>query len=381
MYEGSASHVADNFGWYEAIQNNWEKRYLDETQPVPVTHVKDSGRWENEWMRSTVRQSQDTKGGTVMIKQNACACALGVGVLFLVTMTAAPSFALDPNLDLTTGCPQGLPPLSSGTGCYIAGTYTDAFGNNFRIDNASSSNPARIEFVEGTINKLILTGVTMVALANVTNATLTFKRPFTSSASFMNTSAVGFSARNNFSGGFNLLFPNQTARTATATAFAELCSVSVGGTGDTPSCISPGGNGTALTVPPLSGSIAANKTFGTFAPTPNQQDYLLTLGSDSKPLLRGQIVVSSLKNGEKASNLSQTILIGPTAALPPFDSTACNSDDDIGKIIRGGAGDGSQDTICVKLQDGSFQQMSGADALTLVGTPQCPVSPGEAHRP
>jgi hypothetical protein len=97
--------------------------------------------------------------------------------------------------------------------------------------------------------------------------------------------------------------------------------------------------------------------------------------------LRGQIVVSSLKNGEKASNLSQTILIGPTAGLPPFDTAACNSDDDIGKIIRGGAGDGSQDTICVKLEDTSFQQMSGADALTLVGTPTGSVDPNAAHRP
>lgn len=307
-------------------------------------------------------------------------CGLGVGVLIFVLAIffPTPSQALDPNLDLTGGCPQGLPAITGG--CLIAGTYQDANGNDFRIANASSSNPARIQFVEGTINKLILTGVTIVALENVTNATLTFKRPFTSVASFMNTSAAGFSARNNFSGGFNLLFPNQTARTATATAFAELCSVSVGGTGDTPSCITSDGN--ALTPgPALSGSITANKTSGTFGPQPNQQDYALTSGSDSKPLLRGQIVVSSLKNGEKASNLSQTILIGPTAGLPPFDTAACNSDDDIGKIIRGGAGDGSQDTICVKLEDTSFQQMSGADALTLVGTPTGSVDPNAAHRP
>ena len=309
-----------------------------------------------------------------MSKQRTYVSGLGIIALILGLVIVTPAYALDPNLDLTgPGCPQGLPSITDG--CLIAGTYTDANGNDFKINNASSSNPARIQWVEGPINKLILTGVTMVALENVTNATLTFKRKFTSAATFLDTTAVGISVRNSLSGGFNLLYPNQTARTNTATAFVELCMVD-DAADTTPGCTPPE-NGTAL-APALVGSITANKTFGSYAPSPDQDDFPF-LAFDSKPLLRGQIVISSLRNTEKASNLSQTILAGATASLPPFDSAACNSDDDIGDIIRGLVPE--QDTICVKLDEVSFGQMSGADALTLVGSPQCPTIPGETHRP
>lgn len=296
-----------------------------------------------------------------MMFQNRPSTAVGLALLVILTLlaTSAPAAPL-PDFVLTGGAGACVPPatpITDGCQLLIAGTYTDAAGNDFTITDVSTSNKARIQFIEGLVDKLILTGATVKASEQITNATITFKHLFTSTKNDESNRA-----RNSFSGGWGLLFQNTTARTITAAASAELCQVGVG-------CLTANGN--PFTDPALSGSIVANSTVGSYAPLPDEQPYAAP-GFASNVLLRGQITISSLRNTERATNLSHTLLAAATANMPPFDGPGvCDGDEDIGAIVRGTTP--VQDTICTKSPDGTFILMSGVDALSLAGA-SCPIA-------
>lgn len=286
----------------------------------------------------------------------------GLVLVVILTMlaTTAPAAPL-PDFVLTGGagaCVAPATPITAGCELLIAGNYTDAAGNDFAIQDVSTSNKARIQFIEGTVDKLILTGASIKALEQITNASITFKHLFTS---FKPNQQLR--ARNAVSGGFTLLFPNATSRIAHAMASAELCD----STG--PVCLTTNGN--PFTDPPVAGSIAAPKTVGSFAPSPDEQDYAGP-GFVSNVLFRGQVTLSSLRTNERLTNLSHTLLIATLANYPPFDGPGvCDGDEDIGAIVRGTTP--VQDAICVKSDDGIFLLMPGAEALSLAGA-SCPIA-------
>ncbi|MGH7228538.1 MAG: hypothetical protein ACREIH_04915 [Nitrospiraceae bacterium] len=253
---------------------------------------------------------------------------------------------------------NGLPATPTTNGCrvLIAGTYIDGAGNSFQILDASATNQARIEFEEGSVDKLILSGAVIKATAVNTNATITFKHFFSQSASAKSDAAESRS-RNSLSGGFSLLTPNLTARTVTATAAVELCPSEV--------CATPSGNPLS---PPVVGSIPVNSSFKTYVPTPDDDVYCTVPcgGGTSQPLASGQIVISSLRTNERVTNLTNTVLVASSSNMPPFDSPgACDNDSDIGKIIRQGTALNPQDRICIKSDTGSFLLVTGQEALSI----------------
>ena len=299
----------------------------------------------------------------------------GVGLVFVVFLTmlatTAPASPL-PDFELGGGkgaCVAPAIALTDGSGCrlLIAGAYTDASGNNFQILDVSSTNQARIEFVEGTINKLILTGATFQPTATVTNATITFKHVFADGSATL--SNVSNTARNNLSGGYSVQ-SSTVNRTVEGTGFAELCPVSSILNNLPPSTCSPTGPPALTAAPsPLVGTIPAGKLFGSFVVGPENQAYSPP-GSFTKPVLKGKIKVSTLKVNEKVSNISHTLLAADTNNMPPFDSgSLCVTDEDIGRIIRSSIADG----ICIKTDDGEFKVLPGPEALSLAGA-SCPLS-------
>lgn len=285
------------------------------------------------------------------------------------------SYGFDPPVfdlpgDKTSCVANGMTTLtdSSGTaiGCVksIAGDYTDSALNDFKIVNPSTGT-ARIEFIEGAINKLIFYGTVVAQHETITNAKISFKHVFTHADSAYATGelpiTLGNVSRNTLSGTANLQLvsgnPLSPQRSITGQAFRELCT-------STPTCQTTDGN--PFTDPALLATIPQNIKDRQFSNLLDQQDDL-DPGFISKPLLRGELTISLLRNTairEKVSNIVHTITMANQGGLPPFDGSACEFDEDVGKIIRGPTAD--RDTICVKTEDGSFIQLPGPEALSLV---------------
>ncbi len=283
-----------------------------------------------------------------------------------LSSAATNSFAADANFLLSgsaASCSSPLTPITDGCRLLIAGTYTDIHGNNFTIQDASSSNQARIEFIEGLVDKLILSGVVILSTQTNTEITINFQHQYASTK--LNETNI---ARNQTSGGFALKFPNSTARTVTGTGFVELCTNSPTVCQSDPGPFIPSGPG-GNQFSTLQGQITSPRTFGSFAVGPEDAPQSAP-GFVSNALLRGQVVISSLKTGEKVTNLTHTLLVANSSNLPPFQdptSSKCATTDDIGRIVRGTAFDGSKDTICVLREEG-LVLMPGPEALSFAGS-------------
>ncbi len=185
---------------------------------------------------------------------------------------------------------------------FIAGNYA---AEGFRIDNVSSLNRARLYFQEGNINKLILTGVNLIATQYLENATIEFEHMFQT--------ANDAGIRNSFidyTGGGNFFFPSPEDRVFSGTGEWAFCS-----SPNVASCSS------TTSFDTLQGVIPAPRSFGIFGPSPDSDD----LGSPSAPsytYLKGRISIGPLFAGERAAVQTLTIMEGFSS--PPIDGSDCD---------------------------------------------------------
>ncbi len=233
--------------------------------------------------------------------------------LFMPTLSWALSF----NLGGGAGSCGGLSSIGS-VGCqqFIAGNYET---DGFRIQDVSAGNRARILFIEGSVNKLVLTGANIIATRDITDATIEFEHLF------QNTNASG--PRNailDYTGGANLRFPNTMNRILTGTGFSQLCN---------PGC--PGF--TQFTGPAfLTGQVNSPLPFGVLRPLPDNEDIGNAAGSQTA--LKGQINISFLRTNERAAVQTLSILEGVN--LPAIDGD-CN----LGSTLDLNS-DGFNDLLC-----------------------------------
>ena len=265
-----------------------------------------------------------------------------------------PDFVISPGVNATSCAP--LTQITGGCELLIAGTYTDAAGNGFQIVDASTtSNKAKIQIIDcAPICKLILSGVSVVASGNVTNARITYSHTFDNS-----TLDTNLRVRHEEAGGFSLAFlpTNTITRTATFTA-----QVQASGCSD-PCAAAPANVGSRLS----SGSF----------PTIPRSSALYT-SSAAALTVTGTITINSLKTGEKATNLVDTIQTGSQNNLPAdvgnLQKCFLNENPDLtplpGTIVRGDASDASEDRICYVPEIGGMQLLTGIEVINQAGADQ-----------